>query len=72
MFRSLVLATALVLTSAVCFADSPPLVEQYLTSGKLADGKKALVAHLEKQPKDDQARFGLGTLEFLQAVEHLG
>lgn len=77
MFRSLILAmalvsSALVSSAVVCFADAPPMIERYLTAGKLSDGKKALLTHLEKQPKDDQARFGLGTLEFLQSVEHLG
>jgi hypothetical protein len=48
-----------------------PLVEKYLHAGQLADGEKALVAALEKEPKDDQARFGLGMLQFLRAVERL-
>ena len=42
------------------------------TAVKLADGEKALLAELAKNPKDDQARFGLGVLQFVQAVEHLG
>jgi hypothetical protein len=50
----------------------PPLVEPYLHSGRLADGEKALLARLQQNPRDDQARFGLGMLQFLRAVEHLG
>jgi len=53
-------------------APAPPLAEEYLASGKFDDGIKALTAHLEKNPKDDQARFGLGVLQFVQGVEHLG
>src|SRR5437868_6474009 len=53
-------------------ADKAPLVEKYLLEGKLADGEKALQARLKEDPKDDQARFGLGVLQFLQAYEHLG
>lgn len=55
---------------AVQFAQ--PLVEPYLMAGKLTEGEVALLEHLEKNPKDDQARFGLGVLQFLQGVEHLG
>ena len=53
-------------------AAEPPLVEKFLTDGKLAEGQAKLAAHLETNPSDDQARFGLGTLQFLQSVEHLG
>jgi len=53
-------------------AAEPPLVEKYLHDGKLADGEKALLAELLQNPKDDQTRFGLGTLQVVRAVEHLG
>jgi hypothetical protein len=49
-----------------------PMVEQYLTSGRLVEGEKELTGHLQAHPDDDQARFGLGTLRFLQAIERLG
>ncbi len=49
-----------------------PLVEKYLIEGKLAEGERALIAHLEKHGTDDQARFGLGALQFMRAVERLG
>jgi hypothetical protein len=48
-----------------------PLVEKYLLEGKLADGRKALEEQLKKDPSDDQARFGLGVLVFLDTVERL-
>jgi hypothetical protein len=48
-----------------------PLAEKYLLEGKLAEGEKALQARL-KDAKDDQARFGLGVIQFLQAYEHVG
>jgi hypothetical protein len=50
----------------------PPLAEKYLHDGKLAEGEKALGAALGQNPKDDQLRFGLGVLQFVRAVEHLG
>jgi hypothetical protein len=53
-------------------AAEPPLVEKYLQDGKLADGEKALLAAVRDDPKDDQVRFGLGALQFVRTVEHLG
>jgi len=49
----------------------PPLVEKYLVEGKLSEGETALLDRLQHHPKDDEARFGLGVLQFLQAVEKL-
>ncbi len=48
------------------------MVEPYLIDGKLDAGESALRAQLRKVPNDDQARFGLGMLQFLTAVEGLG
>lgn len=53
-------------------AAAAPLVEAYLTSGKFADGEKALHEQLQKAPRDDQARFGLGVVQFLTAYQHVG
>ena len=50
----------------------PPLVEEYLQKGQLAKGQTVLLERLKRSPKDDQARFGLGMLQFVRAVEHLG
>jgi hypothetical protein len=52
-------------------AKKQPLVEQYLISGELKQGEAALLEHLKKQPNDDEARYGLGVLQFMQSVEHL-
>ncbi len=49
-----------------------PLVERFLTSGQLSNGNAILSEHLVSYPRDDQARFGLGVLQFLQAVESFG
>src|SRR5262249_10698936 len=49
-----------------------PQVEKYLHEGKLAEGATALQDRLKESPKDDQARFGLGMVQFLQTFEHLG
>jgi hypothetical protein len=52
-------------------ADDPPLAESYLLEGRLAEGETALVDALKLHPKDAQARFGLGTVQFLRAVERM-
>jgi len=54
----------------VASADGP-MVETYLKSGELAKGEVEIKAYLEKHPQDDQARFGLGTLQFIEAIERL-
>ncbi len=60
-------------TCSSCHAQTnPPMVAQYLYSGKLAEGNLALRKHIDSNPTDDQARFGLGMLEFMEAVEHFG
>ncbi len=55
-----------------CRASESPLAEKYLLSGQLAEGQRALEAELQKNGSDDQARFGLGVVQFLRAIEHLG
>lgn len=49
----------------------PPMVEKFLLTGELEKGKLALEGHLKNSPDDDEARFGLGTLQFLQSVERM-
>lgn len=74
-FRHLVFLPILIVL-AVAAAPVPGqdglLAEKYLLDGKLAEGAKALEGRLKAAPKDDQARFGLGVLQFLQTFEHLG
>lgn len=49
-----------------------PMVERFLISGDLKGGEAFVSEYLTSHPRDDQARFGLGVLQFLQAVELLG
>lgn len=58
--------------SLQAFEERPPLVEKYLHSGQLQAGEHALQAALRKNPKDDEARFGLGLLQIVRGVERLG
>ena len=48
-----------------------PAAEAYLKEGRLLDGEKELTAQLERNPGDDNLRFGLGITQFLRAVEKL-
>jgi hypothetical protein len=61
-----------VLAVATARATDLPLVEKYLHSGELAKGEQVLERALDANPKDDQARFGLGVLRFVRAIERLG
>jgi hypothetical protein len=72
MFRLMSLVALVLLLPASLAAAELPLVEKFLTDGRLAEGERAIEAHLKTHPADSQARFGLGTLQFLRAVEHLG
>jgi hypothetical protein len=68
---------AILLVAAVSGASSPGAataaspVESFLVEGKLADGEKALAETLRTHPSDAQARFGLGAIQFLRAVERM-
>lgn len=53
-------------------AQSLSLAESYLHHGKFAEGETARLLALDSKPDDDSARFGLGVIQFLRAVEHLG
>jgi hypothetical protein len=50
----------------------PSSAEKYLHKGKFADGERALQLVLDANPKNDEARFGLGVIQFMRAVENLG
>jgi hypothetical protein len=47
-------------------------VESFLVQGKLADGAAAMQKLINEDPKDQQARFSLGAVQFFQAIEGLG
>lgn len=52
-------------------AADEPFVAGYLASGQLAKGAAALEDRIKAAPKDQQARFGLGVVQFFQAIEGL-
>jgi hypothetical protein len=52
-------------------AEDRHVTEKYLISGDLAGGEKALGATLKDHPDDGSARFGLGAIQFVRAIERL-
>ncbi len=69
---SAVVIAAMAVCSCIAYADESPAVEKYLTEGRLAEGSTAMQKILAAQPQDQEARFSLGVIQFLQAVEKLG
>ncbi|MFQ5731408.1 MAG: hypothetical protein ACE5KM_05570 [Planctomycetaceae bacterium] len=65
------------LCAAVIFGPSSnamaaaPDVDKLLQAGDLAAAETALAKHLKANLKDNDARFGLGTVQFLQGIEGL-
>ena len=47
-------------------------VQDLLYAGKTAEAAAVAQGHLAEAPDDDRARFALGAVQFLEAVEHLG
>ena len=73
MTRLLVLVAFCNMAVPVFAADPPPpLAEKFLHDGMFAEGETALLLALDSNPKNDEARFGLGVIQFLRAVENLG
>lgn len=68
------------LTTAVCslgilvggLQAAAPDTDAILASGKFDEGITTLEEHLKQNPKDDSARFGLATVQFVEAVQSLG
>ncbi|MEQ9406256.1 MAG: hypothetical protein RIK87_00965 [Fuerstiella sp.] len=53
-------------------ADEAAPVEDFLLNGRLDDGAAAMQQLIEQEPGNQQARFSLGVVQFLQAIEGLG
>src|SRR4029079_3133232 len=52
-------------------ADQRPDISPALKSGHLAAAQESLTKYLASSPKDDLARFQLGSVEFFAAIEGL-
>jgi hypothetical protein len=71
MIHKIVLLASLAMfaDAAIAADEGLALTERHLNAGTLSAGEAALQAHLKQRPDDDQARFGLGVVQFLRAVE---
>lgn len=71
--KSLVLAAALAGASLPALADEAAnkIAVEHLYAGTLAAGDTELAAILAADPKNDDARIGLGTIRFVRAIETL-
>jgi hypothetical protein len=58
-------------TSSACGETPASLTEKFLVQGELAEGEKALTEIVAAHPNDAEALFGLGTIQFVRATEHL-
>lgn len=70
--RPVTLCGVMFLFCSFAAAEDPPAIVPYLTEGRLQDGADAMQAVLDSNPDDQQARFSLGAVQFLQAIEGLG
>lgn len=73
--RSLVVAALLTLAmrpEAAVAGESASLTRQIAESGSFRDGEATLAERLKADPADDEARFGLGMVRFIAAVEAFG
>jgi hypothetical protein len=68
---TLAILLAITTTAQSAVASEDPPAEKYLLEGKLAEGEKALAQVLSATPGDAQARFGLGVIQFVGAVERM-
>jgi hypothetical protein len=59
------------ISTRLAAAEERPSAETYLIAGDLVGGEKKLSVFLESHSDDGLARFGLGAIQFIRAVEHL-
>lgn len=73
-FGLIAIAAALAIWSGRAFASSDVIekVQNHLYAGQTAEAAAVAQGRLAEAPGDDQVRFALGAIQFLQSVEHLG
>jgi len=71
MHPNLLIAAGLILFLPNPSATAAPSIDKSLDGGKLAEAEQLLANHLQIEAEDDLARFQLGTVRLLRAVERL-
>lgn len=71
--RQLIVAAAFSVAASAAQADPAAVAKtiETLQSGHLSEGAAALGGMIAAGPANDDARFGLGMVRFVQAIEHL-
>lgn len=72
MTRLLACCALCLVATTVRADDSASSVESFLHDGRFAEGETAMLLALDANPDDGEARFGLGVIQVLRAVENLG
>ena len=69
---ALVMAGSLAASRSQAGEDVSPKLASYLNQGQLSDAEKYLQGQVTTDPQHQQARFALGVVQVLSAIEHLG
>jgi len=73
MGRILIFVTVCIVALSAQAVDPPVSpAERFLHEGRFAEGETALLLALDADSKDDEARFGLGVIQIVRAVQNLG
>ena len=64
MRRILPLVAAIICLTFPACSNAAPRAEQFMLDGNLTEGEQVLLEHLADNPNDDEARFGLGVIQF--------
>jgi hypothetical protein len=72
--RALVVSSVMLCwsTAGVSLAAEPPVIQPYLNAGELVQGEQELERAVLDSPRDDLARFSLGVIKLVRAVERMG
>ena len=67
----LILIVAVCLTARSTLSAAEPLIEPFLKDGKLAAAHEAVEKAIKEKPDDQELRFQLGVVQFLESVQTL-
>src|SRR4051794_16254642 len=71
LLRAVCLAASVVLLTFKAKADERPDISQDLKGGHLSAAEESLTEFLSRNPKEDLARFQLGSVQFFEAIQGL-